>query len=85
MAAAHRHVRVAWGDPLSRAGAWQVVVVAAAGVVTGDGGEGVQGQILVLQTAGGTDRQGGQTERDRDRERERQRERDRLKVTGVSE
>lgn len=40
-----------WGDSLGRAGARQVVVVNAVGVVAGDGGEGVQRQIPVLQTA----------------------------------
>lgn len=49
------HVRVAWGHLLSWAGARQVVVVDAAGIVAGDGGEGVQRQVLVQQTAGQTD------------------------------
>lgn len=35
------HVGVAGGHPLSRAGAWQVVVVDAAGVISRDGGGGV--------------------------------------------
>lgn len=51
VAAADGHVGVTWGDPLGRAGARQVVVVDAVGVVAGDGGEGVQRQIPVLQTA----------------------------------
>lgn len=51
VAAADGHVGVTWGDSLGRAGARQVVVVDAVGVVAGDGGEGVQRQIPVLQTA----------------------------------
>lgn len=56
IATADRHVGVARGHPLSRAGARQMVVVDAAGVVAGDGGEGVQRQIPVQQTAGDTGR-----------------------------
>ena len=51
VATADGHVGVTRGDPLGRAGARQVVVVDAVGVVAGDGGEGVQRQIPVLQTA----------------------------------
>lgn len=51
VAAADGHVGVTWGDSLGRAGARQVVVVNAVGVVAGDGGERVQRQIPVLQTA----------------------------------
>lgn len=51
---ADRHVGVARGHPLSRAGARQMVVVDTAGVVAGDRGEGVQRQVLVQQTAGET-------------------------------
>lgn len=51
VAAADGHVGVSWGDLLARAWARQVVVVDAAGVVAGDGGERVQRQIPVQQTA----------------------------------
>lgn len=50
-ATADGHVRVAWGDPLSWAGARQVIVIDAAGIVAGDGREGIQRQIPVQQTA----------------------------------
>lgn len=60
VAAADGHVGVSWGDLLARAWARQVVVVDAAGVVAGDGGERVQRQIPVQQTA-------RQAERERER------------------
>lgn len=49
--AANGHVGVARGNLFGRAGAGQVVVVAAAGIVARDEGEGVQRQVLVEQTA----------------------------------
>lgn len=52
VAATDGHVRVARGHPLHGAGAGQVVVVDAAGVAGGDGGEGFQGEEPVEQTAG---------------------------------
>ncbi len=57
ISAADSHVGVAWGDPLTWAGARQVVVVDTAGVVAGDEGEGVQRQISVQQTARQTQRE----------------------------
>lgn len=51
VAAADGHVGVARGHLLRRAGAGQVVVMDAAGIVGGDGGEGVQSQMPVEQTA----------------------------------
>lgn len=51
IAAADGHVRVARGHLLRRAGAGQMVVMDAAGIVAGDGGEGVQRQMFVEQTA----------------------------------
>jgi len=57
MTAADSHVSMTRGHSLSWAGAWKVVVMAAAGIITGDGWEGVQRQILVQETAGQTDRQ----------------------------
>lgn len=50
-AAADGHVRVSRGDLLDGTVPWEVVIVPAGGVVTGDGGEGVQRQVTVLQTA----------------------------------
>lgn len=60
VAAADGHVRVARGHLLRRAGAGQMVVMDAAGVVAGDGGEGVQRQMLVEQTAEGHEQSVGQ-------------------------
>lgn len=60
VAAADGHVRVARGHLLRRAGAGQVVVMDAAGVVAGDGGEGVQRQMPVEQTAERRERSVGQ-------------------------
>lgn len=54
VAAAHSHVGVPRGDLLGRAGAWQVVVMATAGIAARDGGVGVQREIPVQQTAGET-------------------------------
>lgn len=62
-AAADGHVRMARGDSLCGTGAWQVVVVAAAGIVGRDGGEGVQRQVAVQQTAAWMDKHTGQTNR----------------------
>ncbi len=61
VATADGHVGVLRGDLLSWAGAWQVVVVDAVGIVAGHGGEGVQRQISVQQTARQTQRE--QTDR----------------------
>lgn len=54
MAAAHCHVRVAWGHTLRWAGVWQMVIIYTAGVIARDGGDIVKRQVLVQQTAGDT-------------------------------
>ena len=70
--AAYGRVWVLGRDPLHLAGSWQVVVIATVGVVSGDGGEGVQRQVLVEQTARQAERERRVENIDTDSQRDRQ-------------